>query len=35
MNTHTQLINDLCASLCLIICRIVVPKLSQGWGAEG
>ncbi len=28
-------VNDLCAICCLILCRIVVPKLANDFGAEG
>ncbi len=28
-------INELCAIGCLILCRIVVPKLANNFGAEG
>jgi hypothetical protein len=28
-------VNELCEIACIILCRIVVPKIARGWGAEG
>ena len=28
-------VNAICEIACIILCRIVVPKIARGWGAEG
>ncbi len=27
-------VNNLCEIACIVLCRIVVPKLAQGWEAK-